>query len=82
VTFTYPTFKQYLPSVRRVVSLVRPRLVHAFLKPTDPKNPIVANNNLAELWTMKVYFTPEPTGMLMLGAGIAGLLGLSRIRRR
>ena len=82
VTFTYPTFKQYLPSVRRVVSLVRPRIVHAYLKPTDPKNPIVANNNLAELWTMKVYFTPEPTGMLMLGAGIAGLLGLSRIRRR
>ena len=40
------------------------------------------NNHLAELWTMKVYFVPEPAAVVMLGAGIAGLLGLSRIRRR
>jgi hypothetical protein len=82
VTFTYPTGKQYLSSVKRVVSLVRPRLVHAYVKPTDPKNPIAANNNLAELWTMKVYFVPEPTAVMMIGAGIAGVLGLFRIRRR
>jgi hypothetical protein len=29
-----------------------------------------------------VFFLPEPAGMLMLGVGIAGLLGLSRMRRR
>jgi hypothetical protein len=36
----------------------------------------------ARLWAMKVFFVPEPTGMLMLGAGVAALLGLSRMRRR
>jgi hypothetical protein len=29
-----------------------------------------------------VFFLPEPTGLLMLGTGIATLLGLSRTRRR
>jgi hypothetical protein len=81
-TLSYTTFKQYLTSVMRVVSLIRPRLVHAYLKPTNPADPIEANNNLAELWTMKVYFVPEPAAVVMLGTGIAGLLGLSRIRRR
>jgi hypothetical protein len=82
VTLSYTTFKQYLSSVMRVVSVIRPRLVHAYLKPTSSADPIEANNNLAELWTMKVYFVPEPTAVVMMGAGIAGLLGLSRIRRR
>lgn len=30
----------------------------------------------------EVYLLPEPGGMLMLGVGIASLLGLSRLRRR
>jgi hypothetical protein len=34
------------------------------------------------MWRLKVFFLPEPGGMLMLGAGIAALLGLSRMRRR
>jgi hypothetical protein len=82
VTYTYPTYKQYLSSVMRVVSLVRPRLVHTYLTPLDSGDPIVSNNNMAELWTMKVYFVPEPAAVVMIGAGIVGLLGLSRIRRR
>ncbi len=82
VTWTYPTFKQYMTSVMRVVSVIRPRLVHVYQKPTDPGDPIIMNNHLAELWTMKIYFVPEPTAMMMMGAGIAGLLGPSRIRRR
>ncbi len=82
VTFSYTTYKQYLSSVMRVVSVIRPRIVHAYLKPTSPADPIEANNNLAELWTMKIYFVPEPAAVVMMGAGIAGLLGLSRIRRR
>jgi hypothetical protein len=31
---------------------------------------------------MKVFFLPEPAGLLLLGAGIVALLGLSRMRRR
>jgi hypothetical protein len=31
---------------------------------------------------MDVYFVPEAAGMLMLGVGIAALLGVSRMRRR
>jgi hypothetical protein len=34
------------------------------------------------MWRLKVFFLPEPAGMLMLGVGIAALLGLSRMRRR
>jgi hypothetical protein len=35
------------------------------------------------MWGLKVFFLlPEPAGMLLLGAGIATLLVLSRIRRR
>ncbi len=82
VTWSYPTFKQYLSSVMRVVSLIRPRLVHVYQKPLDPGDPIIMNNHLAELWTMKVFFVPEPAAVVMMGAGIAGLLGLYRIRRR
>jgi hypothetical protein len=82
VTWTYPTFKQYMTSVMRVVSVIRPRLVHVYQKPTDPGDPVIMNNHLAELWTMKIYFVPEPTAVVMVGAGIAGLLGLSRMRRR
>ncbi|MBW2691992.1 MAG: PEP-CTERM sorting domain-containing protein [Deltaproteobacteria bacterium] len=82
VTYTYPTYKQYLSSVMRVVSLVRPRLVQVYQKPIDPSNPIISNFQAARVWTMKVYFVPEPAALVMMGAGIAGLLGLSRIRRR
>jgi hypothetical protein len=77
------TNKQYLYGVRRVVSMVRPRLVHTYRVPLDPSvDPIANIRQLARLWSLKVFFLPEPTGMLMLGAGIATLLGLSRMRRR
>jgi glutamate/tyrosine decarboxylase-like PLP-dependent enzyme len=45
-------------------------------------DPIANIRQLARLWSLKVFSLPEPTGMLMLGAGIAVLLGLSRMRRR
>jgi hypothetical protein len=51
--------------------------------PLDPSvDPITNIWQAARLHTMKVFFLPEPTGVLMLGAGIAVLLGLSRMRRR
>jgi hypothetical protein len=83
VTYTTATFKQYMRGVHRVVSMVRPRVKHVYQKPLDPTtDPITSNYQSAQAWTLKVYFLPEPTGMLLLGTGIAGLLGLSRIRRR
>jgi hypothetical protein len=80
-TYTTTTKKQYLKGVTRVVSMVRPRLVHTY----TVRNTLGGLPNTwqaARLWRLKVFFVPEPTGMLMLGAGIAVLLGLSRIRRR
>jgi hypothetical protein len=79
-TYTYP---QYLKGVTRVVSMVRPRLVWTFAVPLPPDpSPIENIWSPARMWRLKVFFLPEPGGMLMLGAGIATLLGLSRMRRR
>jgi hypothetical protein len=85
-TLTYTTttpYTQVLKGVTRVVSMVRPRLVHDYDVPLDPSvDPITNIWQAARLHTLKVFFLPEPMGMLMLGAGIAALLGLSRMRRR
>ncbi len=62
--------------------MVRPRLIHTYTVPIDPSGRIENIRQLARLWRLKVFFLPEPAGMLLLGAGIAVLLGLSRMRRR
>ena len=80
---TTATFKQYMFGVGRIVSMVRPRLVHTYDKPLDPfTEPITTNWQVARMARLKVYFVPEPRALLLLGAGIAALLGLSRKRRR
>jgi len=83
ITTTTQTYDQYLKGVTRVVSMVRPRLTWTFGVPlrSDPR-PIRNTWQTARMWQLKVFFLPEPGGMLMLGAGIAALLGLSRMRRR
>jgi len=82
-TLTTTPYTQVLKGVTRVVSMVRPRLTHDYNVPLDPSvDPITNIWQAARLHTMKVFFLPEPTGMLMLGVGIAALLGLSRMRRR
>jgi hypothetical protein len=82
-TTTSTPYTQVLKGVTRVVSMVRPRLIHDYNGPVDPSvDPITNIWQAARLHTMKVFFLPEPGGMLMLGAGIAALLGLSRMRRR
>jgi hypothetical protein len=82
VTTNTRTNKQYLYGVERVVSMVRPRLIHTYTVPLDPGDPITNTRQVARMWRLKVFFLPEPTGLLLLGAGIAALLGLSRMRRR
>jgi len=83
LTTTTQTTKQYLKGVTRVVSMVRPRLTWTFAVPLDPSVDSIENIwTFPRLWRLKVFFLPEPGGMLMLGAGIAVLLGLSRMRRR
>jgi len=80
---TTSQYQQQLRGVGRVVSMVRPKLIHTYSVPLDINvDPIVNSWNVARLQTIRVFFVPEPTSMLMLGAGIAGILGLSRIRRR
>jgi hypothetical protein len=76
-------YTQVLTGVTRVVSMVRPRITWTMNLPLDP-----ANNPVTNIWApvrlsnLRVYFLPEPGGMLALGVGIASLLGLSRMRRR
>jgi hypothetical protein len=83
LTTSTETHKQYLKGVTRVVSMVRPRLVWTFAVSLDPSvDPIENVWSPARMWRLKVFFLPEPTGMLLLGTGVAALLGLSRIRRR
>jgi hypothetical protein len=83
LTTTTYTWAQYLYGVRRVVSMVRPRLIHTYSVPLDPTtDPITETWPVARMWRMKVYFVPEPAGMLLLGTGILALLGVSRMRRR
>jgi len=81
VYYSYFTSKAYLMGVTRVVSLVRPRITHQYLTPRNPSDPIQTTFQAARLWTMKVFFLPEPGQMVLLGAGLAGLAALS-LRRR
>jgi hypothetical protein len=78
-----PTTKQYLKGVTRVVSMVRPRLIYTYRVPIDPSvDPVTNIWQAARLWRLKVFFLPEPAGMLLLGAGLGCLVVLHRLRRR
>mgnify|MGYP001818709209 CR=1 FL=1 len=84
-TFTTTTstpYTQILKGVTRVVSMVRPRLIHTYQVPIDPAEPIENIRQFARLWRLKVFFLPEPAGVLLLGAGLGCLVVLHRLRRR
>jgi hypothetical protein len=82
-TTTSTPYTQVITGVTRVVSMVRPRLTWTIAVPLDPSvDPITNIWTPVRMWRLKVFFLPEPAGMLMLGVGIAALLGLARMRRR
>jgi hypothetical protein len=65
-----------------IISLVRPRLVHTYITPHDPNEPIRKGRSLLRTWQMDFYFLPEPGGSVMLAAGLVALAGLCRLRRQ
>ena len=92
VTYTQDTYKQYLKGVTRVVSMVRPRLLHVYTSNSIIERPRgwhtwtglwMGPYQSAQASTMKVFFLlPEPTGLLMLGTGLGLLVVLHRVSRR
>jgi hypothetical protein len=83
ITTTTYTYKQYLQGVGRIVSMVRPRLIHDYNVPLDPdSDPITNIWQVARMWRLKVFFVPEPTRLLMLGTGLGLLLVLHRVNRQ
>ncbi len=64
------------------ISMVRPRLVHSYVVPHDPNLPIRKERTFARIDRITVHFLPEPGVNAMLAAGLMGLVGLYRLRRR
>jgi hypothetical protein len=79
-TTTNTWYTQVLTGVTRVVSMVRPRLIHTYKVRIDPAEPIENIWQVARLWRLKVFFLPEPAGMLLLAAGLGCLIALYRVR--
>ena len=70
------------PAGHGVISLVRPRLVHIYVAPHDPNEPIGRTHGSSlSTWQIDFHFLPEPGGTAMLAAGVVALAGLYRRRR-
>jgi len=68
--------------VMGTLSLVVPWLTHQYESPYFPNGSFTSSAHWAGIQTMRVKFLPEPGGILLLGAGILGLAGVYRVRRR
>ncbi len=83
--FTLTGYDNRTPlGVNGIISMVRPRMVHAYQVPHDPNESIVMNNANVTAWQMTFHFreAPEPGGMLTLSSGLVALAGLYRVRKR
>ncbi len=71
LTTTTATFKQYLFGVRRVVSMVRPRLIHTYTVPLDTSvDPITNTWQAARMWRLKVFFVSSDPSPCYDGDGV------------
>ena len=64
------------------MSLVVPWLAHQYLTSFNPVEPVESTWHEGAIVKMRITFLPEPRGFLLLGAGILGLVGVYRLRRR
>jgi hypothetical protein len=81
--FTLTGYDNRTPAgVRGVISMVRPRLVHAYKVPHDPGEPIRMVDSGSSAWQMDFHFLPEPGSALMIASGFVTLAGLYRLRKR
>jgi hypothetical protein len=79
---TTTTTMKTLMGITRITSMVRPRLRHTYLQSNNPLGAVTTPYQSARLWGLRVFQLPEPGGLVLLGAGILGLAGLSILRRR
>ena len=64
------------------LSLVVPWLVHGYVESYNPLDPVQSGIHTALITKNTITFLPEPAVILQLGAGVLGLVGLYRLRRR
>ena len=64
------------------LSLVVPWLVHGSVESYNPLDPVQSGIHTALITKNTITFLPEPAVILQLGAGVLGLVGLYRLRRR
>jgi hypothetical protein len=64
------------------LSLVVPWLVHGYVESYNPADPVSSGIHTTVITKVTTTFLPEPAVILQLGAGILGLVGLYRLRRR
>jgi len=81
-TTTTTTSTKQLTGITRISSMIRPRLRHTYLNSNDPPIAPSTNFQAARMFGLRVFFLPEPGGMLLIGAGVLGLASLTLLRRR